>query len=79
MNNRAIFKTENILGLLNSYIIFDLAIIIIAAIQILKITSIDDIKSMPEWLVIDIYEFVDIIIGIATGVSNISTDVITHQ
>ncbi len=54
MSRRAIFITVNSFGLLFSWRILVLAIIIIAAIQILRITSVDDIRSMPVNVDIDI-------------------------
>lgn len=46
--NRVRFMIENNLGLLRKNIIFDLAIIMRAAIMILKIISVDAIVSIAE-------------------------------
>jgi hypothetical protein len=48
------FREENNFGLLYSFLIFVLAIIIIAAIQILREINTEDIKSMPISCEVDI-------------------------
>lgn len=79
MNRREMFMIENNLGLFFSWRILVLAIIIMAAIQILSIISTEDIRSTPENDEIDIYEKEEKFIKTDKGAIIIKADVIIHQ
>jgi hypothetical protein len=79
ITSNAIFREVNNFGFLTSFLILVLANIIIAAIQILRVIRIEDIRSIPVKDEIDknLCEFKVIIIEI--GVSNIRDEVTSHQ
>lgn len=73
------FIVVNSLGFLASFKIFVLAINIIDEIQILSRTKIEDIRSLPENIDKDIYEYDEKLIMIEVGAIIIRIEVIIHQ
>lgn len=77
--NSRVELQRNSFGFLTSFIILVLARIIIAKIQILRVISIDDIRSIPEKGDIDIKELDENVHIIEKGVRNIKNDAVIHQ
>ena len=79
INSNIMFMVEKSFGLLFSFKILVLAIIIIAAIQILNKIKIADIRSIPENHDIDINVYDDIFNIIETGATIIRVEEMIHQ